>query len=121
MLITTRGAVHVARFQLMTLVGGSERIAEGICALVILGLPRPPQRRNHPGGQGSFPPKTSGPFASFAPPMSRQVDRNGPVGLIEPGRVSRCLNARSRSVGNHDTPLWSLEIWRALMHLRSFS
>ena len=34
MLITTRSAVYVARFQLMTLVGGhrSERIAEGIRA-----------------------------------------------------------------------------------------
>ena len=42
MLITTRSAVHVARFQLMTLVGGQryERVAEGIRAPLILGLPR---------------------------------------------------------------------------------
>jgi hypothetical protein len=46
LLITTRSAMHVARFQLMTLVGGhrSELIAEGIRAPLILGLSGPPQR-----------------------------------------------------------------------------
>jgi hypothetical protein len=45
LLITTRSAMHVARFQLMTLVGGhrSELIAEGIRAPLILGLSGPPQ------------------------------------------------------------------------------
>jgi hypothetical protein len=40
-----RTAAHVARFQLMTLVGGiAPRIAQRIRAPLILGLPRPPQR-----------------------------------------------------------------------------